>query len=340
MSATLAAAGFNRAPLDDDDDDFDPRASGSNVHGYGGVPAVPRRSSSGLAMAASIPSASASGTRMSHVYGETTPFHDDPNFTGDREMGYNPYSDHPYAGGSANAQPPPTAFHMGTFRDRDRRVSAGSMSHAYDGAVTLPQNGGGHQHQQSSSYNTANSHEPLLDGYRGDQRGSTGGGGMPPPYASSLGHRPQHSSTGSSPMDMQPPQSHRVDLPNPTNDARSSVYSTGSAAEPMVMTGVAISTDDHDQPFDDDPFASVYHPPNKTSSNGHGAHDDRLDKRMLDWMGDGGSTRELRDDEDYSRRVLPGPLVVNNPDGSEATVEKGKPKLGVRNRADSVESLS
>lgn len=110
----------------------------------------------------------------------------------------------------------------------------------------------------------------------------------------------------------------------------------------MVITGVAISTDDHDQPsFDDDPFASVYHPPAKTSSSGHGAHDDRLDKRMLESMGDGASARDLRDDEDYSRRVLPGPLVVSNPDGSEGHTRKGAPQLGVRNGTDAdVESLT
>lgn len=264
---------------------------------------------------------------MSHIYAETTPFHDDPNFQSDREMGFNPYSD--YVSGP-NAQPPPSAFHMGTFRDRDRRVSGASMSNAYDGAaVTFPSGGGGHQHSQSLSYNTANSHEPLLGAYRnGDQRMSLPpGASLPPSYASNFGHVPQGSSSGSSPLDQQYPPQVPVG-----SDARSSVYSAASG-DPMVMPGVAISTDDLDHPsIDEDPFAAVYNAP-KSSSSGHGAHDDRLDATMLDWMGDDGSARDLKDEEDYSRRVRP--LVVNNPDGSEST-SKGKrePRLGVRNVTD------
>lgn len=329
VSATLAAAGFNRAPLDDDDDDVDPRASGSNVHGYNSVGAMPQRSSSGLAMA-SIQSASASGTRMSHVFAETTPFHDDPNYA--RESAFDPFSDHP-ANGNGVQQPPPSAFHMGAFRDRtsgsgpvamggdhERRVSGGSMGNAYEVMAALPP-GAGHGHNPSASYGST---DPLLSGYRNDPPGQRQSS-LPPPYAAAYGHLPQQSSSsGSSPSQKQPPVGARA--PNAIHSERSSVYSAASG-DPHIMTGIAVSTDDLDPSVGDDPFAAAIYVPPKASSSGHGHHDDRLDARMLDWMGDDASARDLRDEEDYSRRVLP--LVANG--AGEKGGKQGGKTLGVRN---------
>lgn len=104
------------------------------------------------------------------------------------------------------------------------------------------------------------------------------------------------------------------------------MYSAASG-DRGFMTGIAVSTDDHDldRNYDDDPFAAATYvvPVGKTSSSGH--HDDRLDTRLIDWQGDGGSTKDLRDEEDYSRRVLP--FVANG------GLEK-KGKLGIRNVTD------
>jgi len=366
VSATLAAAGFNRALLDEDDD-IDPRASasGSNVHGYSSVGAVPRRSSSGLGM--SVPSGSGSG-RMSHVYAETTPFHDDPAYAGD--MTYNPH-DQPYASLPANAamgQRPPSAFHMGSFRDRtrtppvgalpagatsaalgglavatdrDRRISgATTASNPYDEIAVGPPFLAHHQ-QQSTSSNSGANNEPLLAGYRGGEPGSAQAKSMtgtpaqlPPPYAPIPHSHQAPSSTSSSPRNLQP----QTAQPEHLNVSRESLYSTGSA--PLVMTGIAITSDDRH--VNDDPFAAnAYIPPlgpltvvNNTNGNGT-RHDDRLDARMLDWGGDADSARDLRDEEDYTRRVLPHGTAGNSLGNSEGSIRKvkgGQEKtLGVRN---------
>lgn len=353
VSATLAAAGFNRAPLDDgDDDDIDPRASGSNVHGYSTVGGMPQRSSSGLAMS-SVPSAAASvgNARMSHLYAETTPFRDDPSFGG--EVPFNPYTDHVYIPGNPNGvqQPPPSAFHMGSFRDRtssaatgatgaaaaavvvggdrDRRVSNGTAGSAYDGTPMS-----GHQHHHSASYNSAGSNEPLLSGYQRDHRRSTSGphNSGPPPYTSG-------SSSATTPSGHLPTPANGSQILGPqvgTKSARSSVYSTASADQ-MVMTGIAISTDDFEASADRDPFAANYVPPpsnhghSSGSSSGHGHHDDRLDARMMDWVGDGDSARDLKDEEDYSRKVLPHGSSLSPLAGAGGSMKKGGKTLGVRN---------
>ena len=141
VSATLAAAGFHRAPLDDDDD---PRAGSRRSHfGSPDVMMYQRRSSSGLGLS-STPSAG----RLSAAY------LDNPPLNGGPEDGYNPYTDYIVPPGardgyvSANrASPPPAAFHMGSYHDRRNSGSGGDILR--------------HSASQSGA-----SYEPLLANYR------------------------------------------------------------------------------------------------------------------------------------------------------------------------------
>jgi len=165
VSATLAAAGFHRTPLDDDDDP----ATGVNRSRYGSPVNDPflahRRSSSGLAMS-SIPSAG----RASAAYQD-----------------YNPYTDHLVpARGYTSTSPPPTAHLNGPSRTRS---SSGGLAEM--GVAHL------HHHSASGSY------EPLLASHYRRSSGSAPSPPLqisnsitppsesaryPPTYSSSHGH--------------------------------------------------------------------------------------------------------------------------------------------------------
>ncbi|KAF8168129.1 hypothetical protein B0H34DRAFT_47630 [Crassisporium funariophilum] len=208
VSATLAAAGFHRAPLDDEDDP----AISSRRSRYGSPDGFlhQRRSSSGLAMS-SIPSAG----RASAAYGDNDAHE------------YNPYTDYIVPAGSREgyvSTPPPSAFIAGPYRDRS---STGGMG----------DNAPGHAPQRSSS-----SYEPLLTSYyrsssatppspthppsnpngppnpppRNPRRISDAARTNPPAYTSSTGH---HSSS----------LGHQIPLePLGAASAASSVYSSES----------------------------------------------------------------------------------------------------------------
>ncbi|KAG6911986.1 hypothetical protein DXG01_000234 [Tephrocybe rancida] len=127
VSATLAAAGFHRTPLDDDDDNEN--ATGSRRSRFGSPEVeMHHRTSSGLL--SSTPSAARTSAYMD------SPHPDDPDT-------FNPYRDYvletpPASGGI----PPPSAFQNGPYRDRTS-------------------SGGEHNHAHSAS----GSYEPLLAAY-------------------------------------------------------------------------------------------------------------------------------------------------------------------------------
>ncbi|KAG6894483.1 hypothetical protein C0992_005944, partial [Termitomyces sp. T32_za158] len=130
VSATLAAAGFHRTPLDDDDDDENENANGSRRSRFGSPELEMRnRASSGFA------STILSGARTSTYLDSLLP--DDPD-------AYNPYreyiTDNP--AGVSGANPPNPAVIYGPIRDRTS-------------------SGGEHTHENSA----AGSYEPLLASY-------------------------------------------------------------------------------------------------------------------------------------------------------------------------------
>ncbi|KAG5647957.1 hypothetical protein DXG03_006991 [Asterophora parasitica] len=137
VSATLAAAGFHRTPLNDDDDDLN-----NHPRSRYGSPAVEmhQRSSTGSGFASAAPS----GTRTSHGYMDV-PYPDDPE-------AFNPYQDYvvpPNAAIPSGANPPPVAFYNGPYRSRNASVGSGSAG----------DHGNRHSASQSGSY------EPLLANY-------------------------------------------------------------------------------------------------------------------------------------------------------------------------------
>lgn len=133
VSATLAAAGFHRTPLDDDDINVD-----SSRRSRFGSPDVEmnQRSSSGFA------SSTPSGARTSAYIDSPHPDDPDP---------FNPYHDYvvpPNAAGAPGSNPPPVAFFVGPYRDRNGSGSAGG-----DRVVS------------HSASHSAGSYEPLLSSY-------------------------------------------------------------------------------------------------------------------------------------------------------------------------------
>ncbi|KDR84962.1 hypothetical protein GALMADRAFT_218036 [Galerina marginata CBS 339.88] len=249
VSATLAAAGFHRTPLDDDDDP----AAGSNRSRYASHDdpfAGPQRSSSGLAMS-SIPSA-----------GRTSAYLDHPT-----EGGYNPYTDYVVPAGSregyiSGTPAPPSAFVAGGI-PRDRSSNSGL---AEMGAL-----GQTHHHHNSSG-----SYEPLLASH----------------YGRSNGTPPSPNPTSPPPMQPTNPDAAAVRYPPVrSNSSQGHGQPTTVASEPLVQISAA---------------SSVY----STESTG----DDRLDPGMRQRLQDDNeSTRDLRDEEDYSRPVLG---VRNLPDAA------------------------
>ncbi|KAG6842233.1 hypothetical protein C0991_000203 [Blastosporella zonata] len=127
VSATLAAAGFHRTPLDDDDDNENVNGSRRSRFGSPEVE-MHHRTSSGLI------STTPSGARTSAYM--DSPHPDDPD-------AFNPYRDYVVEGPTTSgSNPPPSAFHNGSYRDRTP-------------------SGGEHAHGHSAS----GSYEPLLASY-------------------------------------------------------------------------------------------------------------------------------------------------------------------------------
>ncbi|KAG6857535.1 hypothetical protein H0H87_000134 [Tephrocybe sp. NHM501043] len=127
VSATLAAAGFHRTPLDDDDDNENANGSRRSRLGSPEIE-MHHRTSSGLA------STTPSGARTSAYM--DSPHPDDPD-------AFNPYRDYVVEGPAASGgNLPPSAFYNGPYRDR----TPSSGEHA-------------HNHSASGSY------EPLLAAY-------------------------------------------------------------------------------------------------------------------------------------------------------------------------------
>jgi hypothetical protein len=215
VSATLAAAGFHRAPLDDDDD---PGMGSRRSHfGSPDVLAYQRRSSSGLGMG-SNPSAG----RLSAAY------LDNPPLNGGPEDGYNSYTDYVVPPGardgyvSANrASPPPMAFHMGAYHDR---LSSGS---------------GGDILRHSASH-SGGSYEPLLVNYRQPT----------PPNVRSPTPPPRNPKRLSDAAMKQPP----VPGFRPVS-ASSSVYSSESTGDDRLDPGLRQRIGDGDSVRDDEDYS-------------------------------------------------------------------------------------
>lgn len=400
VTATLAAAGFHRAPLDDDDDDtpsgryrdhppsmghshergssssyLDPsgrNASGSMGHG--------RRSSSGLAMSVAgglPPMTGAHPDADPFAVNPVTPTHPTAPLVGE-DGTFNPY---------ANYDPPPSAFHRGVYRDRTSSGAAAAAA-AAAGATALA--AGLERDKRISAYEMASlgnnrasmgypspAQEPLLAAYNNQKREpsppsggssssqlqaqSPNGAGSPPPYS-------PHSSVN---LSMQPP----LLLPNTANggsSTRSSVYSTASGPNPDEPSkGIALTTDGPEPnvfrdyffgapssngdaqsasaassstnalgaalgpvvetPKSLGPFATpVATPGGATVST---PRDNILDptlRERFNFMHDGAV--DLRDDEDYSRRML-GPATLASTSTSAALNKAagGGKILGVTN---------
>ena len=282
VSATLAAAGFHRTPLDDDDDPAAGSANGrSSAMAVGGALVDPfayqdqmqelnHRSSSGLASVNN-------GNRTSSAA-----------FLPDE---YNPYSDYVVPGGSRDgyisgsgaggyaydALPVgAAAAGMGAavLRDRGGSSSSGIVDNMpgmmNPGAASASNLGHGHNPSNSGSF------EPLLASYyRQNSDGTT------PP----------------SPVPVVPPQ-----IAKPTDNsfvnpsATSSVYSMESLAR---LNNNGIPTNKNNSgPLEDDAEGG-----GGGTMMGEDTRDYRLDPRVgLRRLNTDRS--ELRDEEDYSRRVL------------------------------------
>ncbi|CAA7265825.1 unnamed protein product [Cyclocybe aegerita] len=290
VSATLAAAGFHRTPLDDDDDDGPLGGGGGGTHSHSlshhsDPYLAQRRSSSGLAMS-SIPSAG----RLS-AYLDTAPLQPDDN------EAYNPYADYivpagsregyvsgtGLAGGAAGAggAAPPSAF----LPYRDRSSSGGLAELGMMGGSTH-----GHTHSASGSL------EPLLSYYR---RSLTGPPSESPP-AVTTALPPGAANPGSGDSS---PTAPLIPAGNPPP------YASQTQTSSTPASGVPFPTGRPEVVRN--PTSSVY------SSESTG--DDRLDpglRRRI--QNDGASTHDLRDNEDYSRPVL----GVRNPDAASLISSK------------------
>jgi len=147
VAATLAAAGFHRAPLDDDDDP----AENSRRSRYGSPDAFlhHRRSSSGLAMS-SIPSAG----RTSVAFLDTPPLHDDND-----PHNIRPSSDYIVPAGSRDGYISSPPFIARPYRTRS---SSNTMGENITGHT--PQHSAGSRELLLSSYNNHNSLPPSPTG--------------------------------------------------------------------------------------------------------------------------------------------------------------------------------
>lgn len=137
VSATLAAAGLHRSPLEDDDD-LHPAPSHRSNYGTPD-PEMNQRSSSGFAV--NTPSSALSAARISTY--QDSPNQDDIT----HQDPFNPYADYGTANRDGyvygrNTSPPPVAFH-----NRDRHNSSTSAG------------------DYIASHSTSGSYEPLLAAY-------------------------------------------------------------------------------------------------------------------------------------------------------------------------------
>ena len=136
MSATLAAAGFHRTPLDDDDD----QPGGSRSRSRFGSPDIEmNQRTSAMGTSSSAPSAGRASAYIDAIH----PDEGDP---------FNPYTDYRTIPGPSS---PPVAFYNGPYRDRTDSGSAGDHVIAH------------------SATHSAGSYEPLLASFRQSARPSS-----------------------------------------------------------------------------------------------------------------------------------------------------------------------
>lgn len=148
VSATLAAAGFHRTPLDDDDDD---QPSGSHRSRFGSPDVEMTQRSSAIGTLSSAPSAG----RISAYLDASHPDDRDP---------FNPYAEHGAPSGTREgyfhrrtSSPPPVAFHNGPYRDRTESGSAGDHVHGHSAS----QSAGSYEPLLASFHNSAGPSSPV-----------------------------------------------------------------------------------------------------------------------------------------------------------------------------------
>jgi hypothetical protein len=207
VSATLAAAGFHRTPLDDDDD----QPSGSRRSRFGSPDVEMTQRSSAIGTLSSAPSAG----RISAYLDASHPEDRDP---------FNPYAEHGTTSGTREgyfhrrtSSPPPVAFYNGPYRDRTESGSAGD-----------------HVHGHSASYSAA-SYEPLLASFHNNAGPSSVQ--LDPPIAPP--RRLQKASDASQPL-----ISHTPDPDHPLADGEGSDalsrYSSESLADDRLDPGLRL----------------------------------------------------------------------------------------------------
>jgi hypothetical protein len=204
VSATLAAAGFHRTPLDDDDD----QPGGSRRSRFGSPDVEMNQRTSAIGTSSSTPSAG----RASAYIDATHPDDPDP---------FNPYADYnaPPGPSRRTSSPPPVAFYNGPYRDRTESGSAG------DHVV-------GH-----SASHSAGSYEPLLASYYHSARPSPVQSNDP---SSSRPRHYQKLSDASQPLIVLTPDAESPPANNqPTNNS-SSRYSSESVADDRLDPGLRL----------------------------------------------------------------------------------------------------
>ncbi|KAL0951231.1 hypothetical protein HGRIS_007952 [Hohenbuehelia grisea] len=264
VSASLAAAGVYRSPLDDDDDPARQEIRSRSRYGSPELE-MGHRSSSGHAIGTA-------GSRLSAVHSSHSgPYLDSPvRENPPTDEGYNPYSDYSLgAGGAAAAalaregyytaartsSPPPPPGAYGGYAAHYNDNSAGS--HSQHGSTQ------DHGHAGQRSSHSAGSYEPLLGDPFRSQGVSPSGSGLPSPSLAA-------------PLPVLPPR----------NPRRLSERKT----EPPL--------------FFDAPVAAAALPGHDGSSvYSSESTDDRLDPGMRERMGNA-SNVDIRDEHDYSRPVL------------------------------------
>ena len=207
MSATLAAAGFHRTPLDDDDD----QPGGSPSRSRFGSPDIEmNQRTSAIGTSSSVPSAGRASAYIDAVH----PDEADP---------FNPYTNYSTAPGRTRrtSSPPPVAFYNGPYRDRTESGSAG------DHVV-------GH-----SATHSAGSYEPLLASFPRSARPSS------PVQSSDLStSRPRHSHKlpdSSQPLIVLTPDAESpLPADNHITNNSSSRYSSESVADDRLDPGLRL----------------------------------------------------------------------------------------------------
>ncbi|KAF9457072.1 hypothetical protein BDZ94DRAFT_1274176 [Collybia nuda] len=208
VSATLAAVGFHRTPLDDDDDHVN-----SSRRSRLDSAEMNQRSSSGFANGtiSSIPS----GGRVSAYMDSPHP---------DDQDAFNPYTDYVVPPGARDgyisgrtSSPPPVAFYNGPYRERTGSGSAGE-----------------HVISHSASH-SAGSYEPLLASFHQPQGSSQ----SQHPGSSSTPRSPQRlSDAKSSPFTLFQSASPELNLGDNFGSGHSSLYSSGSIGDDRLDPGL------------------------------------------------------------------------------------------------------